>query len=241
MPRHKQQRKGRRRRQRRRGPLKVQEVDENLVYTKPPRNSILRFNGFGFPNQYFCKLSYTETHPISAVQTYRRLFRGNSAYDPEWAAGGHQPMYFDELAAVYNRYTVYASAITCTVLNRSASGEAPFTHIALTPKNTDTFALDIDDEIETPRCKSTVMGPNTGGHGVATLRHYAKSTTMLGKPSDESGDDVLSATVTSSPSLQWYWHFTSTSMDGLTDINQYLKVKIVYFVRFYRMLPVAGS
>jgi len=240
MPRRKRQIRQRRRRRQRRKPLRVQEVDENMTYTKPSA-SIVRFKGFGFPNQYFCKLAYTETHDVSGTPLYRRLFRANSAFDPEWAAGGQQPMFFDELALIYDRYTVYASAITVTVLNRSATGEVPFTHIVLTPKNTDTLAIDVDDEIETVRAKSTVLGPNSGGHGVATLRHYMKTSTMVGKPGDEASDDILSANVAANPARQWYWHFTSASMDGLANVNQYLKVKIHYFVRFYRQLPVGGS
>lgn len=50
----------------------------------------------------------TDTSPA----TYSRvLFRTNSLYDPDNATGGHQPMYFDQLGALYDRYSVLSSKI----------------------------------------------------------------------------------------------------------------------------------
>ena len=53
------------------------------------------------------KLS-TDTSPATFV---RYLFRTNSLYDPDNATGGHQPMYFDQLGALYDRYSVLSSKI----------------------------------------------------------------------------------------------------------------------------------
>lgn len=39
------------------------------------------------------------------------LFRANGLYDPEYAIGGHQPLYFDQMSALYNHYHVVASKI----------------------------------------------------------------------------------------------------------------------------------
>lgn len=38
-------------------------------------------------------------------------FRANSVFDPDYTGTGHQPLYHDEMAAVYNFYTVIAAFI----------------------------------------------------------------------------------------------------------------------------------
>ena len=40
----------------------------------------------------------------------------NCLYDPVLAVGGTQPMYFDQLSAIYNHYTVVASRIKVTII-----------------------------------------------------------------------------------------------------------------------------
>ena len=36
----------------------------------------------------------------------------NSLFDPDQTGTGHQPYYFDQFAALYNRYTVLGSKLT---------------------------------------------------------------------------------------------------------------------------------
>lgn len=43
-------------------------------------------------------------------------FRANGMYDPEVALGGHQPLYYDQMTALYNHWTVTASKITIKVV-----------------------------------------------------------------------------------------------------------------------------
>lgn len=45
-------------------------------------------------------------------------FRANSLYDPDFSGAGHQPMYFDEMSAIYNHWTVIGSKITATFVPR---------------------------------------------------------------------------------------------------------------------------
>lgn len=49
----------------------------------------------------------------------------NDIYDPEVAAGGHQPMGFDQMAAMYNRYIVIGSKLTVTFYDNAASHSTP--------------------------------------------------------------------------------------------------------------------
>jgi len=58
------------------------------------------------------KLQYTciESIPnLGAGALYSRIFRANDLYDPDYAAGGHQPYGFDQVMAQYNHFTVLYS------------------------------------------------------------------------------------------------------------------------------------
>jgi len=62
------------------------------------------------------------TSTTGALATYR--FNANGMYDPNTSGTGHQPLFFDQMTALYNHYTVIGSRITLTVMNQTSSGVA---------------------------------------------------------------------------------------------------------------------
>lgn len=76
----------------------------------------------GFPDRKIVKLKYAELITLnpnaaeSAVPTMNH-FRANSLYDPNQSGTGHQPRGFDELAAIYDHYTVIGSKLKVTFEN----------------------------------------------------------------------------------------------------------------------------
>lgn len=72
-----------------------------------------------FPPLKRVKLKYVtqvSLNPSTSLNDYA-VFRANSLYDPEYATGGHQPMWHDVYASVYDNYRVYFSKITVVPLN----------------------------------------------------------------------------------------------------------------------------
>lgn len=65
------------------------------------------------PANYWFKFKYVEgiqLNPgVGSVASWN--FRSNSLFDPDKTGVGHQPLYFDEIARLYNRYAVYKSVI----------------------------------------------------------------------------------------------------------------------------------
>lgn len=230
----------RRRRKRNFRSNKVRVIDENQQYTKPMA-SIVRFRGVGFPRSYYTKLVYYQTLTFNSAAIQQNIFRANSIFDPDYTGVGAQPMWHDEFALLYNRYTVYASKITASFIQKSGSGESAYTNVWVMPKDVTTLALASDDAIETNRCKSSVLGPNTGGDGTATLSHYQNIANIIGKPKSESSDDILSAPFGSNPGRQSFWHVGAGTIDGLTNVNIYVKVKMVYYCRFFALNTPVGS
>ncbi len=65
-----------------------------------------------FPDKAVVKHKYVCRGKLEALGLTRHaIFRANGMYDPEVALGGHQPMMFDQLSAMYDHYTVVGAKI----------------------------------------------------------------------------------------------------------------------------------
>lgn len=81
---------------------------------------------WGFPNQLRIKHRYVETIILSsatgAFNSY--VWKCNGMFDPNTTGTGHQPMYFDNLSAIYDHYTVVKSEGTFTFTPTQSTGAA---------------------------------------------------------------------------------------------------------------------
>lgn len=59
------------------------------------------------------------------------VFRVNSLFDPDFTGGGHQPLGFDQMSAMYNRYTVTNCQIRVVFSNPSTNDFRVISGIAL--------------------------------------------------------------------------------------------------------------
>jgi len=71
-----------------------------------------------FPKKLRQTLVYVEnfqlTTPTLASTPAGRIFRFNGLFDPRYDIGGHQPYGFDQLMAIYKRYTCVGAKMTVT-------------------------------------------------------------------------------------------------------------------------------
>lgn len=83
--------------------------------------------GTGFPNKIVMKHKYVELVGLSitsgAKGTY--TFSCNNMWDPNVSSIGHQPLYRDQLAAIYNHYTVIGARIKVSFTNASSTYTTP--------------------------------------------------------------------------------------------------------------------
>lgn len=77
---------------------------------RPP---IVRYtpNVFGFPDRLMTKLRYVDIqNNVSTVGALvKHVFRWNSTFDPDFSVAGHQPLYRDTYASVYDQYSVVSA------------------------------------------------------------------------------------------------------------------------------------
>lgn len=87
--------------------------------------SVVRYtpNVFGFPHVLLTKLRYhdtlTLTSSLGAVQAQQ--FRWNSTFDPDYTNAGHQPLYRDTYAAIYDQYAVVSAKAKIEIINTSST------------------------------------------------------------------------------------------------------------------------
>jgi len=75
----------------------------------------------GFPKQLQVKHRYYERVRLNALLGVLTInnFRANGMFDPYATGVGHQPLYFDQLSAVYNHFTVIRSKITAKFIQQT--------------------------------------------------------------------------------------------------------------------------
>lgn len=76
----------------------------------------------GFPQTMYMEHKYVDVlyklnESITGSIGTEHNFRLNSLFDPDFTTSGHQPTYFDMMAQIYNRYTVYACKITIRIID----------------------------------------------------------------------------------------------------------------------------
>jgi len=93
-------------------------------------------------------------------------FRWNSIFDPDYSGGGHQPLYRDTYATIYDHYAVVSARAKVTYLNSTADELAFVSCVTdddLSPSGT------VDTLAEQSHGYSTIIGSSNGGRPTATF------------------------------------------------------------------------
>jgi len=104
---------------------KIYPGTKRAVRTKPFKSTLLKNRtsvpvGLGFPKRMVMSHRYCENFLqgtiVGALTTYQ--ISCNGMFDPDTGTSGgvtHQPMYFDQMSALYDHYTVIGSKFTITI------------------------------------------------------------------------------------------------------------------------------
>lgn len=205
---------------------------------------ITRSLGYCFPQRLRCSLPYVENSLTltAAAVPYEYIFTGNNLFDPNLSGIGHQPLYYDTLAAIYGRYYVRASAIKVEVYSTAAgiyagSGRAlVLPHKLATPIS---GLINFTTMLEQEHNRYKPFTANGGSRDICRLRHRSTSRKELVAPGNTSYD--ASSDVTTGPLDQWYWHLIISSMDDSSPVTASLRVSIVYDIEFSERKVHQGS
>ncbi len=116
-----------------------------------PRIAMGNRQVFGFPPTLLTKLRYVDTYPLVSTSgsLAKQLFKINSIFDPDSSGVGHQPLYRDTYAAIYDYYAVVSVKATVQFQSLNTSSGS-------------TVGILIDDDTSTSTNANVLMEQNYG-------------------------------------------------------------------------------
>lgn len=211
-----------------------------------PRNPI----SDPYPRTKVCKMRYCAVIPNFANNTGQPAgnyqFRLNSLFDPNYTnvGAGHpniQPMYYDQVTAVYQKYVVWGAKVT--VWFGAGSANIPVEVLirpTLDPSEpSGSLGASFVDEESRPMSKKTIMNDSRG----TMLKAYYDIGKVIGVSKQTIlKDDLYQAVYNTNPTNVVYLNIMMHNMtDATTSNNVPLNVRIDYYCKFFNPKPVGYS
>lgn len=180
-----------------------------------------RFGNQPFPKQLRNTLRYCDV--INSTMTAgiaKHVFKANGMYDPDVTGVGHQPLYFDQVSAIYDHWTVVASRIR--VVPMTAAG---FNILFTLYMDDDTVTVTSAEEaMEQPNCKWTAINPSVAK--IPTLYGKFNASASMGSFDPLAADSLKGTSVADPTELSYFVvqaHEESGSLN--TTINYAIQIE----------------
>jgi len=183
----------------------------------------------------YCDTFALNTLAAGALQAYN--FSCNSLFKPDQTNAGHQPMYFDQMAALYDHYTVIGSQIRIRVTKSDTSTTIPIT-IGCFVNDDSTVTGTITSLMENSNA-SFFKQISGNGHPYAVLQQKWSAIKTFG--GSILGNDNLQGTTSASPAEQSVYTFFMDSSPLATSTSAVLDVEIRYIAVWDELKELASS
>lgn len=192
----------------------------------------------GFPKTLKFKHKYVEQFLLtdaSTIQNYQ--FSCNGMYDPNITGTGHQPMYFDQLGALYDHYTVIGSKIKYRVVPSGTAIQNPYKIITWINDDT-TSTGDATSFSENKFAKTRLC---TGGVNPSQIILTNKWSAKKFFGGSVMANDELKGTTSANPAEQSYFQISFRTLDGTSTVSVYVLVEIEYVAIWKELKELASS
>lgn len=201
----------------------------NKAYTKVSRMPV--------PDRYVTKMRYSEgiTFACTSPHVLFPYTLQSSIYDPDLTAAGHQPLWRDQFAAMFQRYRVFGIKYQLYMRNTNVS---QLTVIATQHSSVSTTDTSFNLLLERGTARYKFLDSNNsqsnylGGY-LSVPKVYGLSTAQF------KADDGFDALVGANPTKLAYLHLYALTRNSTADIN--CQLILTYYVEFYDRIQVAGS
>lgn len=195
----------------------------------------------GFPEVLRTTLRYQDVYSLQSAtgSADQRIFRLNSLYDPDYSGGGHQPLYFDQLAAIYSSYRVRYSKLHVSFLpltdDTDITTAGPY-QVGVSANSSVTFSTALPTVGEQNNSQSALLARDKAALPV--------NFTMTYSPKRDMGinvmDDTVSAAVNANPSSSYYGCIFMGDLNNSSGTVKAL-VTITFDCDFFQQNAIAGS
>lgn len=207
----------------------------NTAYTAP--SSLSRVSGTGFPDRVMTKLKYVDTIVLQASSgPTQYVFRGNSCFDPDQTGTGHQPMFYDQWIAVYERYRVLGSSIKVQVTN----GANDTAILVILPTSAVPVFTSYTTMLEQRKSSTTRIVPPQQFIPMSQTR-YSSTQQATGAVRTEVYDQDYSGLYNANPTNIWYWVLYGQAVSLTQPLDLVVIVELIYYVEFFDRQNIAQS
>lgn len=204
-------------------------TSRNTPYTKIAKQPVAE--------RYFTKMHYCENVVLSLALPnvlYGYQYR-SSIFDPDFTGVGHQPLFHDQLAVLYERYRVYGIKYELV-----AKSDGAYTMTTIAVKSSENSSQDTEQYTLLERREGpsvTLEGPN----GKASrLRGYLSVAKTYGLSKKEFlNDDGFISGMSSNPTKLAFLQLYGVTIGGLCNVT--CKLHLTYYVEFMQRANVTGS
>lgn len=223
---------------------------QSLTTLRNKRNQIV-------PDRYFTKLKYQfrqQSISLNATTALNAsvIVRGNSLYDPEYAAGGGQPIGFDHLKTLYQYYRVHASRVKYRVYNNSSTTAGAILYGTIYPTTIPSYPpqsiTNWADVAGQPHARYKFLKTGSASPSYdCTMSHKIKTKTVFGARTIMNTDHQTAinanpAEATGSAPRAWYYVVTLWNADQTTTTVTYdLDIEVEYYCEFLRPVPMTDT
>lgn len=183
-------------------------------------------------------LRYVEGIGLDTASTgyAEKVFRMNSIYDPNFTDAGHQPLFYDQWATIYDRYRV--TEVEAYFQFVSASGAEGYV-VGMIPTHSSSTATGYSDQFEEPHAIFKAIG------GVSTpvraLRGKWKLPQLFGLTAMEYSDLSYCADFGSNPADVYFLHLRAQTLDASVGTPVYGILLLTYFVELEHRKDTTSS
>lgn len=199
---------------------------------------------FPFPTTYRCKMRWNRYQdldaPAGGIST--TYVSANGAYDPaSLGAGATQPLGWDNLAALYDHYTVLGSKITVKFIKSTDTDtDVDLSQVGLFINDDTTLSATTGLELlQRPDVKNAVLFPEDGSKTL--VKYFSAKKYFARNPRDS---DVLTALNNANPSEEAYFFAFQCPMDKAGTVNPALirlYIEVDYIIEWSEPRDIAKS
>lgn len=210
-------------------------------YKRPPPTSqvprSLAVLGNGFPRKLKCVHTYHQSAQLVSTggSLASQMNRCNGMYDPDATAAGHQPLYFDQLNALYNHFCVIGSKITY-YFSHSATTNLLVQVTSYINDDTTLSVTNLDNLAEQVSAKTVIIPAGSNNRYKISQSWSAKK--FFGKP--VLGNKALTGSGTADPTEQSVY-VLSAAQPGGASANIDVQVEIEYIAIWSELKEITGS
>lgn len=212
------------------------------TYRKKPSRSISRRflkSSMGFPRMLKFSHKYVEQIDLSSVgATATYQYRANGMFDPNITSTGVQPLYFDQLAAIYDHYVVIGSKIKYTIIPKGTVVQEPYQIVTWVNDDTTTHGTNMASIAAQKGSKLRLCQGGVNPDRIIVTNNWSAKKFFGGSI---LANNALQGTSSADPTEQSVYQINLRSLDGVSTVSVWIYVEIMYVAVWAELKDIAVS